>query len=188
MKLILGSGSRSRREVLEQAGYQFEVVTADVDEKTIRHDEPEKLVLALAKAKAEAVLSKVTEPALIITADQVVVCNGQILEKPRDEAEARLFIRGYLKHPMMAVNAVVVTNSMTGKQAGQIEISKVYFKPFSESVIDEAIAIGRVMTCAGAMRNEEAPFCNYIERFEGTKDSTSGMPLKVLTELIKQVE
>jgi len=188
MKLILGSGSRGRRGVLEQAGYQFEVVTADIDEKAVRHDDPEKLVLALAKAKAEAILPKITEPALLITADQVVVCNGQVLEKPRDEEEARLFLRGYLKHPMDAINAVVVTNTETGKQVGQIETSRIYFKPFSEAVIDEAIAIGRVMSCAGAMRNEEAPFCNYIEKFEGTKDSTSGMPLKVLAELIKQVE
>lgn len=53
MKIILGSQSRSRRKVLEKLGYEFEVMPADIDEKAIRFDDPTKLTLVLARAKAD---------------------------------------------------------------------------------------------------------------------------------------
>lgn len=187
MKLVLGSGSINRREVLEQAGFEFEVVTADIDEKAIRHDDPQILVLALARAKAEAVRPKLTEPAILITADQVVVQNGKILEKPADENEARAFVRGYREHPMEAVNGLVVTNTATGKCVEGVDISKVYFDPIPDEAIEEAIKEGRMLHCAGAMRCEVEPFSRYVRRFDGTTDSTSGMPLKLLKKLMEQV-
>lgn len=187
MKIILGSKSIGRQLVLKNAGYDFEVITADIDEKKIRHENPEKLVLALAHAKADSILPKISVPAILITADQVVVCGGKILEKPRSEEEAREFLHYYLKNPMETVSSVVVTNTVTKKRAEGVDIAKVYFKNFPEAVIDQAIKIGRIMYCAGAMRCEEEPFSNYIDRFEGTKDSTSGLPLNLLKRLMEEV-
>jgi len=187
MKLILGSKSAGRQAVLKAAGYDFAVVTADIDEKAIRHTNPKQLVLAIANAKADAIIKKITKPGILITADQVAVCNGKICEKPNNQKEAREFIRAYRTYPMETVSSVVVTNLETGQRAEGVDVAKVYFKDFPESVIDEAIANGRVMHCSGAMRCEEPPFSNYIEKFEGTKDSTSGMPLKLLEELLKKV-
>lgn len=188
MKIILGSKSIGRQAVLRDAGYDFEVVTADIDEKGIRNDNPEKLVLALAHAKADAILPKVFTSAIIITADQVVVCGGRILEKPENEEEAREFIHCYSKHPMETVSSVVVTNAISGKRAEGVDIAKVYFKTIPEEVIDAAIKEGVVMHCAGAMRCEDALFNDYIDRFEGTKDSTSGLPLKLLRRLMEEVQ
>lgn len=188
MKIILGSKSAGRQAVLRAAGYSFEILTADIDEKAIRDSDPSKLVLALAHAKALAILSKIKSPSLLITADQVVVCGERIREKPVDENEAREFIRAYRDHPMETISSVVVTNTETGKQAEGVDISKVYFKFIPESVIDEAIKIGRIMHCAGAMRCEDKPFSDFIERFDGTTDSTSGLPLQLLQSLIKQVK
>ena len=113
MKIILGSKSVRRKWVLKNAGYDFEVMTADIDEKKIRISDPRQLVLALAHAKAEAILPKINTPGVLITADQVVVCNGKILEQPRDEKEAREFISYYLEYPMETVSSIVVTDVMT---------------------------------------------------------------------------
>ncbi len=187
MKLILGSKSQGRRDVLTSAGYEFEVLTADFDEKSIRDSDPEKLVLKLATAKAEAILPKVSEPAILIAADQVVVCNGVILEKPENEDQAREYLRGYAAHPMETVSGLVVINTQTGKRVEGIDIAKVYFKPIPEDIISASIADGRVMHCSGAMRCEDEPLSLYVERFEGTKDSTSGMPLVLLKRLIDEV-
>lgn len=187
MKLILGSKSAGRQAVLKAAGYDFTVVTADIDEKAIRFVDSQQLVLAIANAKADAIIKKITGPGTLITADQVVVCNGVIREKPENQEEARGYIRAYRNYPMETVSSVVVTNLETGKRVEGVDIAKVYFKDFPESTIDEALADGRVMHCSGAMRCEEPPFSNYIEKFEGTKDSTSGMPLKLLEELLKRV-
>lgn len=187
VKIILGSKSVGRQAVLKEAGYSFDIVTARIDEKSVRFDDPEKLALALAHAKADAILPKIEERALLITADQVVVCNGMIREKPRNEREAREFIRCYRTYPMETVSSVVVTNTETKRRAEGIDIAKVYFDEFSEEAIEEALKNGRIMHCAGAMRCEDPPFSYYVKRFEGTKDSTSGLPLKLLKRLMEEV-
>src|SRR3989338_4937745 len=106
MKIILGSGSKSRRQILSDLGYEFEIVLPDIDEKSIRDADPSKLVLKIANAKADKVLKMVSGPYLIITGDQVVNCNGKILEKPVDAAQAREFIRGYHLYPLETVASV----------------------------------------------------------------------------------
>jgi septum formation protein len=76
-KMILGSSSIARKKILSDMGYQFTIMTADIDEKSIRKDKPEDLVMALAEAKADAILSKLTiseqergdEPTILISAD-----------------------------------------------------------------------------------------------------------------------
>jgi len=73
MKLILGSQSENRKTVLERAGYTFDVLVSGIDEKAIRHNDFYELPLLLAKAKAEALLPRIKEPAFLITADQIIV-------------------------------------------------------------------------------------------------------------------
>lgn len=187
MKIVLGSKSEGRKKVLEDAGYNFEIITAEINEKDIRRENPQDLVLELANAKADAIINKIKDPVLLITADQVVVCNNMILEKPKDRDEARKFVRYYEEHPMETISSLVVTNTKTGKRVEGIDIARVYFNPIPEKVIEQAIEIGRIMHCAGAMRCEEKPFSDYVAKFEGTKDSTSGMPLNLLRQLIQKV-
>ncbi|EOX91092.1 Maf-like protein isoform 4 [Theobroma cacao] len=74
-KLILGSSSMARQRILAEMGYEFTIMTADIDEKSIRKEKPEDLVTALAEAK-------------------VVVYKGMIREKPSSEEEAREYIKG----------------------------------------------------------------------------------------------
>ncbi|XP_065630440.1 uncharacterized protein LOC112029510 isoform X1 [Quercus suber] len=57
-KIVLGSSSIARRKILAEMGYEFTIMTADIDEKCIRKEKPEDLVMALAEAKADAILSK----------------------------------------------------------------------------------------------------------------------------------
>jgi len=75
-------------------------VTADIDEKAIRHSRADVLTRTIALAKAKSVLEKLSGnvPAAVITADSVVVFKGQTLEKPNDVEEARAFLRSYSDH------------------------------------------------------------------------------------------
>ena len=84
MKIILGSQSKGRKKMLEEMGYEFEVMSADIDEKAIRFENPKELTLALARVKAEAIKPKIYGSALLVTSDQVVTWNGQIREKPEN--------------------------------------------------------------------------------------------------------
>ncbi|XP_028072750.1 7-methyl-GTP pyrophosphatase-like isoform X2 [Camellia sinensis] len=101
-KIILGSSSMARRQILVEMGYEFSIVTADIDEQSIRREKPEDLVMALAEAKADAIISRLkitshlednAHSTLLITADTVVVYEGMIREKPSSKEEARQFIK-----------------------------------------------------------------------------------------------
>lgn len=80
----------------------------------IRDDDPEKMVFLIARAKAAALLPQVKEPSILICSDQVIRCNGEVREKPVDDAEARRFLETYRTHPAEAINGVVVYNTATG--------------------------------------------------------------------------
>ncbi|XP_047952611.1 7-methyl-GTP pyrophosphatase-like isoform X2 [Salvia hispanica] len=84
-EIILGSSSKARREILAEMGYDFTILSADIDEKSIRKEKPEDLVMALAEAKADAIMMKldrtaqvedISRPTLLITADTGHDCNG----------------------------------------------------------------------------------------------------------------
>ncbi len=188
MKIILGSQSKWRAKELEKAGFVFEKMSADIDEKAIRFDDPEKLVLALAHAKADVLMKKVSEPALLITSDQVVVCDGKIREKPIDETEARKFLESYTEQPAEVVNGIVVTNTGTGKRFEGIDRARVYYKPSLASVIDELIRKGDVMTCAGSFQAEDPIMLAHMEKLEGGLDSFTGMPIYLVKQLIQKAE
>ncbi|XP_024973215.1 maf-like protein DDB_G0281937 isoform X1 [Cynara cardunculus var. scolymus] len=77
-RIILGSSSIARRKILAEMGYEFTLMSADIDEKSIRTEKPEELVMALAKAKADAIVSKLqtsadqekdAKPSILIASD-----------------------------------------------------------------------------------------------------------------------
>ncbi len=187
MKIILGSQSKGRQKMLKEMGIKFEAMSADIDERKIRFEDPGELTLALARAKAEALKPKVIESVILITADGVVVCNGQILEKPENEAEARKFLKGYDNFPAEVVTAIVATNTKTGGSAEGTDISKVYFTKFSEEDIDELIKTGDVFRWAGAFNVEGPIWESHLIKIEGTRDGAIGLPKNLTAKLMRKV-
>lgn len=187
MKLILGSQSPSRRVVLEQAGYTFDVLAPDIDEKAIRSDDYRELPQLIARAKAAALLGRISEPAILVTADQVTVCNGQLREKPIDEAEARAFLHSYDRLPVQCNSAVAVTNTETGRTLTAIDTAVVRFRPFPEKVIDKVIANGVAMAAAGAFVIEDPDYAPYVKRIEGDPTTVMGLPLRLTEHLFVKI-
>uniref|UniRef100_A0A804MV55 Maf-like protein CV_0124 n=1 Tax=Zea mays TaxID=4577 RepID=A0A804MV55_MAIZE len=135
-KLILGSSSVARKHILEEMGLEFQVMTADIDEKSIRRENPDDLVMVLAEAKADAIMSRLniddyqkegSQPTLLITSDIVVVHEGIIREKPTTKEEARQFLKGYSGGHVSTVGSVVVTNLTTGKRLGSLDKAEAIF-------------------------------------------------------------
>lgn len=187
LKLILGSTSAQRKVVMESLGIPFDVMAADIDEKAIRFDDPERLTLTLAHAKADALQKRINEPAILITCDLVVVWNGVIREKPVDAAEAHRFLHGYETHPAETVAAVVVTNTETGQRAEGIDRARVYFTPIPESTIDALIAEAVIFTQAGAFSINDPLLKNYIQRIEGDRTGIMGLPKQLMIQLTQKV-
>jgi len=187
MRIILGSQSAGRRRILEKMGYEFEVLPSYIDEKQIRFDDPVKLTLALATAKAEALLPKIKndEGVILITSDQVVVCNGKILEKPADEKEAREYMDMYARYPAETVTSVVVINTLSGKRAEGTDIAKVWIDPMPQEIIDAYIATKDPFLHAGGFDQDYPIIASFVNRIEGESESVTGMPKKLTDELIK---
>ena len=187
MKIILGSKSIFRRAVLVKAGYDFEVMPADFDEKSIRSDDYKLLPLLLAKAKTHSLLDKLHEPVMLITSDQVAVYDGALREKPATKEQAKEYLESYSHHPVQTITAVVVTNTETGAQLSGVDIATVHFKPISSSVIDKLIAEGRIFHAAGGFIIEDPLLKPFIDHIEGTMDSVSGLPLELTERLMREV-
>ena len=167
-------------------GYEFETMSTDFDEKTIRHDDPEQLTLALAHAKADALLPHVSNDALVITADTVVLCNGNILEKPESPDEARSFYKEYGVHPVIAVGAIVVTNTKTGIRVAGTDRVAIHLRPIPETVVEALISYGAIFNCAGGFTLWEPLLKDYINRVDGEVESAVGLSPTLTQRLIEE--
>lgn len=173
--------------MLEEMGIDFEVMAAHIDEKAIRREDPKELVMAIARAKTDALKSRISKAAILITADQVVVWQGKIREKPENAKEAREFLEGYNVHPVETVGALVVSNLQTGERAEGVDTAIVHFNPFSETDIEWLIADGQVFTLAGGFTIEGNMWERHIKKIEGTRDSVIGLSKDLTQRLISEV-
>ncbi|XP_054810488.1 uncharacterized protein LOC129311980 isoform X2 [Prosopis cineraria] len=161
-KIILGSSSKARKQILAEMGFEFTVVTADIDEKGIRREKPEDLVIALADAK-------------------VVVHQGTIREKPTSKEQAREYIKGYSGGNAAVVGSVMVTNLKTGKRCGGWESAEVYFHEIPDEVIDAVIDEGVTFNVAGGLMLEHPLTLPFVDAVVGSTDTVMGLS-KALTE------
>lgn len=171
---------------MEELGYDFVVMPADIDEKAIRRDEPKELVMAIAQAKADALLPKIHEPALLVTADQVVLFKGVVHEKPVDAAEAKRFLASYVDAPVEVCGAIVVVNTGTGTRVQALQSAKVYLKPLPEDFIEQYVQSGEALKGAGGFMIQNPIFAPYIERVEGSFDALVGLSKDVLQQLMHE--
>lgn len=187
MKIILGSSSKWRQQILTEMGYDFEIIPPDIDEKQIRRTDPKELVIAIAEAKADAVAAKISQPALIITSDQVGVCNHKIREKPTNSEEVFEFYDQYRQSPLQTFTAVTVRNTITGDQQTDVDIVTTHLAPIPKSVIEELIKKGEIFHTAGAIQLEDQQTSPYIISQNGTLDSLMGLPKDLTRKLIEKV-
>ncbi len=188
MNIILGSSSEGRRLIMEELGIPFIIMSPDIDEKLIRKDTPEELVMAIALAKSEVLLSQIDKPSILITSDQVVVCNRKMLEKPINVDEAREFLNMYALYPLETVGAIVVVNTKTKKRVQGLQNSKVFLKPLPVDVIERHIVSGQSLRGAGGILVHDKEIKNYIDHIEGTIDSATGLSKDLVLRLIEEVE
>jgi septum formation protein len=190
--LILASGSRYRREMLEAAGVPVRVVPAEVDEPAIRaalqDDNPEidaaEVAEVLARAKAGQVSARFPE-AVVIGADQVLVCGGEIFGKPAGvgAARAQLMRLSGLAHALPT--AVVLAEQ--GRTAWvHVEEPILTMRRFSEAFLDRYIEMaGAAVTETVGGYAIEGRGVQLFEKIEGDYFSIIGLPLIPLLEALR---
>lgn len=183
-EIILASGSPRRRELLGGLGIDFRVARLnDVDESYPNDLPANEVAEYLSKKKAEAYRQSLTERQLIITADTVVITDGEILGKPTDAADATRM----LKALSGAVHQVVtgVTVMTTAKTVSFSATTNVRFAPLSDEEIDYYISQYRPFDKAGAYGIQEWIGYIAVEGIEGSYFNVMGLPIQKLYTVLK---
>ena len=187
MPLVLGSSSAIRRQMLQQAGVEFEAVPANIDEQAEkeRNDDPRALASALAEAKARKV-GEGRSKDWVIGSDSVVSVGGLLFDKPGDRTEAAEHLRLFSGKPMMLTSAVALSRD------GMIEWSfcdqaTLQVRPLSDAFIDSYLdrEWPEVSYCVGVFRLE-GPGVQLFESIEGSYFTILGMPLLPLLGALRQ--
>ncbi len=183
MKLILVSQSPRRKELLEMAGYRFEVFVPDIDEDGFDHDNYEELPVLLARQKV-AVAADVFPSDVLIAADTIVVLNGEIIGKPGDESEAFRMLKKLSGNTHTVVTGVCVRKGDTC--VGFNDLSLVTFKELSDDEINFYIRNYHPFDKAGSYGCQDFIGLIGIERIEGSFYNVMGLPVHKVYPVLKE--
>jgi septum formation protein len=189
--LILASASPRRRELLSQAGLKFTVAAANLNEDLLPDETAAAYVQRLAEEKAQAVwnahrsLDVADGPLIVLGADTCVVCDGHILGKPTDTADARrmLELLSGRTHAVLTGLAAVTGD----KIVRDVEITQVTFNQLNDAEIARYIANGEPMDKAGAYAIQGYA-ARWIPRIEGCYFNVVGLPIARTIALLAEAE
>jgi septum formation protein len=184
-RLVLASASPFRRRMLEAAGLAFAVVAPDVDEVAIKSvllgsgATLKEIAQGLAVAKAEVVSTHLPD-ALVIGADQVLACGGEMFNKPASGAEAReqlVRLRGKT-HELHTAVAVAASGKAVWTRVATATLA---MRSFSDAFLAQYLTIAgdRVLRTVGAYEIEGLGI-QLMEKIEGDMFTVIGLPLLAL--------
>lgn len=183
MRLILASASPRRSELLLQAGFEFDVDAADVDERVLPGESPATYVARVALDKARGVAARHPSPAVILAADTTVVANAEILGKPLndDDAARMLTLLSGIEHDVLTA---VVVKGPAGERA-EVVRTRVHFLELSADDIAWYIGTREPEGKAGAyaIQGRGARFVDWIE---GSWSNVVGLPIATVAKMLAE--
>ncbi len=182
-KIILASSSPRRKELLTTAGVEFEIHVKEVDETIPEGTLPAEAAKMTATKKAAAVAEDFAD-CVVIGADTIVVANGKILGKPKDEADAKamLSMLSGIEHEVIT-GVCIIRN---GNPETFAQISKVKFYNLTEEEISAYVATKEPMDKAGAY-GIQGLGCKLVERIEGDYFNIVGLPVAEVCRRIQKL-
>src|ERR1700742_2966994 len=184
--LILASASPRRRELLTQAGYRFEVQPSSVSESRRPNEDAIRFATRLAREKAEEVFARhqsSVAPVMVLGADTVVVCDGEIMGKPADAADAeRMLLRLSGRTHQVVTGVAVVWGPGSAEVAA--ELTQVTMCTLSPQEVAAYVATGEPMDKAGAYAIQGYAG-RWIPRISGCYFNVVGLPLALVTSLVE---
>jgi len=180
-RVVLASQSPRRRELLTLVGIPHEVRPADIDETYLAGEQPRAHAERLARGKAAAI----HEPdAVVIGSDTIVVVDGDVLGKPRDEGDAARMLRRISGRTHVVMTAVAV--AWQGRIESAVEEVSVTFHPLSDADIAAYVATGEPMDKAGAY-GIQGYGATIVSRVDGDYFAVMGLPLQLLVRVLQRV-
>lgn len=181
VRVVLASQSPRRRQLLSLIGIEHEVRPANIDETYLTGEEPRAHAVRLAREKAAAIA---LPDAVTIGSDTIVVVDGNVLGKPRDEDEAARMLGRLSGRSHTVITAVAV--HWRESMVSDAEEVGVTFRMLSEGDIRGYIATGEPMDKAGAY-GIQGYGATIVERVDGDYFAVMGLPLNRLVRLLESL-
>lgn len=179
-KIVLGSASPRRKQLVEGLGLPCEVRKKSVDEYYPEDLDVYKVPEYLAELKSEPLVAGLSENEVLLTSDTVVIMNGEILHKPKDADEARKM----LKNLSGSMNEVVTGVCLISAHHKTVfsSITKVYFSELRKEDVEFYIEQYKPFDKAGAYGIQEWIGQVGVERIEGCFYNVMGLPVHLVWE------
>lgn len=190
-KLILASSSPRRKDILEKMGLKFEVIKSDYEEILECSDFTYKKIEELAYNKAKYVLDIITISSfpftsfLVLGADTVVISDGKILGKPKDEEEAILMLKQLSGKKHSIVTSICVINSKNLKKKTLSTTSFVEFKILDDNLIRNYVEKYKPLDKAGSYGIQELPE-GFVKNIEGSFENIMGLCPLAVREILNE--
>ena len=183
-KIILASASPRRKELMKQAGLEFDVCVSTIEEKKGPWG-PEEMVRRLSRQKAQDVAERYAEDCIVIGADTVVACDQEILGKPADDQDAfrMLHMLQGRTHEVYTGVTIVEGSLDSGKTTVFAEKTEVTMYPMSDQMIWDYIRTGEPSDKAGAY-GIQGKAAVFIKSIKGDYNNVVGLPVAAVWQYL----
>jgi len=182
-RLILGSKSPRRSQLLKELDIPFVQKVADTDESFPEDMPVLEVAEYIAKSKAVALMDRLKGDDIIITADSIVICEGVIYGKPKNGKEAKEFIKILSDNVHQVVTGVCICD--IENKSSFSEISEVKLAPITNKELDYYVKEYMPIDKAGAYGIQEWIGHSKIEWIKGTYTNIMGLPTRLVYEKLK---
>lgn len=180
---ILASGSPQRKWILEQLGLKFTIDPPDIDESLhkVPFKKPHAIVKHLALAKAQTIAKNHPHTSILSSDTLVVSSKGEILEKPRNKAEAKQMLESYNGSYCDVYSGLAWIPAKRTQPFVDYEKTRLHFKALPEKVLDDYLADGEWKYCSGGVKIEKIG--DWIKKREGDYWNVVGLPVNLLRKI-----
>lgn len=182
-RIILGSQSPRRKELLAGLDVKFDIQVADIDESFPENMETSDVAEFIAKNKLKAIQSAANNGELIICSDTIVVLDGNILGKPKDKAEATKMLATLSGRTHLVISAVAMADDK--KQVSFSDKTEVTFKDLSSEEIDYYLSNYEPYDKAGSYGVQEWIGMVGITNMNGSYFTVMGLPVHRVYDTLK---
>jgi septum formation protein len=180
-QLVLASASPRRSAILRSLGVPFQVIEPAVDETPLPGEDAARAAERLARAKAASVAVGRSLP--VLAADTLVVCDGELLGKPRSAGEARAMLGRLSGRRHEVVTGVCVAKD--GVLLSGVERTEVAFAPMTEAEIAWYVGTGEPMDKAGGY-HIDGRGALFVTAVSGSPSNVAGLPVRLALELLRR--